>query len=347
MKSKNISRADTWCGLTMFRNQTAVKRQRTGSRSVSPLIDKTLPLAQDESDEAAAMRNGSSKKARSSRNPRERSEREEKEKQRQEAANKRKVRADRRRAEGMDTAILVKGSEAHADADSDPSEELPLATARAAVAAKVAEPPQPVEPPAAVLPTPDTPPTSITLVGSSHKRSGRIHPKKLKGRNQYSKDVEGEIDDSPARSMSRDPQKVDDSATSVPAKPPSSDNHNKSGPKGKNNVGNKLSMGDMKRRATAFMDFITRTQVELAGDATAESRSSGQSSPQEGGSSNGGAVPRIRVNGDSNAQNGVPQENGTTSLSSSGGKDFKDLDCIEMMGVLARDLTAWQNKYGS
>src|SRR6478609_9387010 len=83
----------------------------------------------EDSDEGVATRNGAALRAQRAEKP---SEREERERQRIEAANKRKGRAERRRADGMAHTILVKVSGAYADTDSDPSEELPLA-ARAAV----------------------------------------------------------------------------------------------------------------------------------------------------------------------------------------------------------------------
>lgn len=239
----------------------------------------------------------------------------------------------------MPAAILVKGSEAHADTDSDPSEELPLATARA-VGNKVAEPIHSVEPPASSQPTPDTPPANSTVVGSSHKKSGRGNPKKGKGRNQYSKDLDGEQDESPARSMSRDPPKNDDSSTSGHTKTAS--DHSKQGSRGKGNATSKMSMGDMKRRVTAFLDFISRTQVELAGEPG--SGSSEQSSPREE-TSNG--LPKIRVNGDSGAKSSGAEDNGISSVSPSEGKDFRDMNCVEMMDTLTRDLVKWQNTYSS
>ncbi|UNI24127.1 Histone deacetylase complex subunit, variant 2 [Purpureocillium takamizusanense] len=87
-------------GLTSHRNGTNAKRQRTGSRSVSPAAAE-LPDANggDASDDDSSARNGA-KKSRNVRSQREKSEKEDKEQQRQEAANKRKGRAERRRAEG-------------------------------------------------------------------------------------------------------------------------------------------------------------------------------------------------------------------------------------------------------
>ncbi|OAA62436.1 transcriptional regulator [Niveomyces insectorum RCEF 264] len=117
-----------------------IKRQRTSSRSASPTGEAFNPA--DDSDDAMATRNGSSRKAARSaaaavrlQQQRERAEKEEKERQRAEAANKRNGRAERRRADGTEptrATIFVRESEAHSDTDSsDPSDEVPL-SARAA-----------------------------------------------------------------------------------------------------------------------------------------------------------------------------------------------------------------------
>jgi hypothetical protein len=257
-----------------------------------------------------------------------------------EAANKRKVRADRRRAEGIVATILVKGSEAHVDTDSDPSEELPLAAARA-VGIKSAEPQMTIEVPPSSQPTPDTPPPNSTVLGSAQKKTARSFPKKLKGRNQLTKD---ETDESPARSMSRDIQKHEEPSNgngngNGSHSKPSSVDHPPKGPKGKG-ANNKMSMADMKRRVTAFLDFISRTQVELAGETASGSRSSEQSSPQEE-ISNG--LPKIQLNG--NTQASPVEDNGVGLPSPFDSKEFRDLNCVEMMDVLTRDLLKWQNQY--
>ena len=82
-----------------------MKRQRTSSRSISPapeLEPESQPPANDDSDDELNTRNGSKKarNGRTQRDLREKEEKEEKERVRQEAANKRKGRAERRRAEG-------------------------------------------------------------------------------------------------------------------------------------------------------------------------------------------------------------------------------------------------------
>jgi hypothetical protein len=97
----NVSQASNH----LRRHQDSAKRPRTDSRSASPAIEKQL--AGEDSDDAMLGRNGS-KKSRSSiaRNQREKAEKEERERIRAEAATKRKGRAERRRAEGMEFPAL-------------------------------------------------------------------------------------------------------------------------------------------------------------------------------------------------------------------------------------------------
>ena len=85
--------------LTHRRHSTSVKRQRTGSRSVSPPAEQLDTNGGDGTDDEANIRH-EGKKLRNIRHQYEKPEKEEKERQRQEAANKRKGRAERRRAEG-------------------------------------------------------------------------------------------------------------------------------------------------------------------------------------------------------------------------------------------------------
>jgi hypothetical protein len=80
------------------RDASNLKRQRTSSPSLSPPTSKTM--ADDDTDDDGALRNGP-KKNRSARTHREKSEREDRERSRAENASKRKGRADRRRAEGL------------------------------------------------------------------------------------------------------------------------------------------------------------------------------------------------------------------------------------------------------
>ncbi|KAF6818285.1 histone deacetylase complex subunit cti6 [Colletotrichum sojae] len=326
-------------------NLASLKRQRTSSPSMSPPPEKTQAI-DDESEEEASTRNGQPKKVRSARNQREKSEREERDRQRAEAANRRKGRADRRRAEGTTATTAPKEPETQTSADSDPSEEAPLASVRPVVK-PTTEPPAPIEAPPSSVPTPDTPPANQAPVGSSHKKSSRNHQKRGKGRNQYTKDRD-EHEDTPARSMSRDIARNHDDHTGAGVTKHSGADHSKHGAKGKANTAHsKVSMNDMKRRVTAFLDFISKTQVELAGEALPGSRSSQNSSQQQSPrATTAPDAPKISVNGASTTESkDSPDGNGPATENGSQAKEFKALNCVEMMDVLTRDLLRWQNQY--
>ncbi|KAH7235840.1 hypothetical protein BKA59DRAFT_287418 [Fusarium tricinctum] len=290
--------------LASLRNPISVKRQRTSSRSPSPPTEPTEEPSHNESDDEISTRNGA-KKVRNNKNQRLKSEKEDKERQRQEAADKRKGRAERRRGD-----------------DSDPPEETPPAVTKPP-AAKSVETPVIMDTPVPLQPVPDTPPTNNQPISSTHKRSGRTIQKKGKGRNQYTRDRDAD-GESPARSMSRDLQKNGDEPTPSHPKPISEHRYGKSKPA----MHHKLNMVDMKRRVGAILDFISRTQVDLAAEAL----------PVPNGDANIVEASPLRISGPEASESGRTRE-------SSEGKEFKDLNCMEMMDVLTRDMVKWQNQY--
>ncbi|KAM0355849.1 hypothetical protein ACHAPU_000236 [Fusarium lateritium] len=291
--------------LASLRNPISVKRQRTSSRSPSPPAEPTEEPSHIESDDEINTRNGA-KKARSNKNQRVRSEKEDKERQRQEAADKRKGRAERRRGD-----------------DSDPPEETPPAVVKPP-AAKSIEAPVIMETPVPVQAVPDTPPATHHLVSSTQKRGGRAVQKKGKGRNQYTRDRDAD-GESPARSMSRDPQKNGDEPTPNHPKPVSEHRHGKPKPA----MHHKLNMVDMKRRVGAILDFISRTQVDLAAEAL----------PVLSGQTNNNRELSYRK------FLGLGTSDNMSVRESSEDKEFKDLNCMEMMDILTRDMVKWQNQY--
>ena len=342
-------------GLTSLRRkQESTKRQRTGSasRSPSPTVEKQL--AGEDSDDAANLRNGSSKKPRSAaaaRTQREKAEKEERERQRAEAANKRKGRAERRRGDGTQATILVRTTEAHADADSDPLEDVPLAAR--AVASRTTGPVEavpPPEPPPSSQPGPDTPPANATAASGSKAKGGRPTHKK-KGRNQYTRDKEGREDDSPARSQSRDVPENPSGGASRQGGAETS----KTGAKARGGMNSRVTLSEMRRRAAAMFDYIGKTQVELAGESEAAGQESPRSSKDDAPSAAG--LPAIRVNGDSSkAPPAAEGANKTPAAPAAGAatpngdrsdaaKQFKDLSCVEMMDFLTRDLVHWQSQF--
>ncbi|KAI2619627.1 hypothetical protein GGR54DRAFT_121067 [Hypoxylon sp. NC1633] len=306
----------------------AVKRQRTNSKSPTPNIERPQSAPPEESDDELAMRNGTSKKSRNAaRNQREKAERderrEEQERKRAEAANKRKGRAERRRAD-----------------DSDPSEEIPLAVR--AAANRATESAQPPEPPLSSQPIPDTPP-AIPAPTNSHKK--KATNQKKKGRNQYTKDRDNrDHDESPARSVSRDVA-TENGTSHGKSAAQEAHKHGKS----KGGMSSRITMTDMKRRANNILEYITRTQVELASEPLSEPVPASQHN--NAGSDSSNSAPIIKVNGDSNRKpdDVAATTNGSTSKSTNSIplplEEFKGMSCIEMMDVLTRDLVKWQQEF--
>lgn len=221
--------------------------------------------------------------------------------------------------------VEVPRGDADQCSDSDISEETP-STATGA--------PKPIEPPAASEPTPPiantpgTPPPSTTAVGSSHKRTAKSNQKRIRGKNQYTKDRD-ENETSPARSVSRDIQRTVEESH---PKSPASDTRQHS--KTKSAAANRMTMLDMRRRVAAIMEFISRTQVDLAAEAACHSSSSsGEASPQK--------TP-VDGGGNSKEQNGISSEVADGSVTD---KEFRNLTCVEMMDVLTRDMVKWQNHF--
>jgi hypothetical protein len=304
-----------------------VKRQRTHSKSPSPNAEKPRDASQDDSGDEGAMRNGHKKSRNAARSQRERAERDERrdeqERKRAEAASKRSRRADRRRAD-----------------DSDPSEELPLATRVAT--SRATESAQPPEPPASSQPPPDTPPAAQAPVPA--KKKGTSQHKK-KGRNQYTKDRDNhDHDESPARSMSRDVTRNGEDGGSSHTKTLAHDGVSKNHHKIKGAMGSRVTMSDMKRRANNILEYITRTQVELVNEPLAEVKASPTQSTTDDGS--GHSVPQLRINGDDARKRPEGASSGVNgALSAATVNDFKSLSCVEMMDALTRDLVKWQQEF--
>lgn len=105
--------------------------------------------------------------------------------------------------------------------------------------------------------------------------------------------------------------------------------------------GNKVTMSDMRKRVAAILDFISRTQLEMAGgmgplsDATAQKSDTGERQVSDAFQSED--TPTIVVSlgkTEESKQEEAIQE-----------KDFKDLSCVEMMDVLTRQLVKWQKEF--
>lgn len=198
-------------------------------------------------------------------------------------------------------------------------------------------PTQPLDPPSSSqVAAPDTPPT--TAPSTSHRKGGRPpNARKGKlGKNQYTKDrdqLDGD-DPSPNRSQSRDVPRGDENGQTPSARGPG----NEGTKLGKSKSTNKITMSDMKKRVVAILDFITRTQFEMAGETM--SPASGETAEKMIRSIADG-LPMIKVNGDNSTEGSKEGEAGDSTLH----KDFKDLSCLEMMDVLTRQLVKWQKEF--
>jgi hypothetical protein len=105
-------------------------------------------------------------------------------------------------------------------------------------------------------------------------------------------------------------------------------------------MSSKITMSDLKRRANNLMEFITRTQVELANEPLSERNSPRQPASEDGS----GDVPAPRPNGSGNK---VLVSHGTTTngVATPPMKEFKEMSCVEMMDTLTRDLVKWQREF--
>ncbi len=207
--------------------------------------------------------------------------------------------------------------------ESDPSEE-PLSRT---TSSKGAEPSS--FPTTSSLPPPPDPP----LLKPSHKKTGRPPARRGRvGRNQYTKDrdsrpessANADNNTSPARSRSRDGEDT----------PHTNGNHHHSNTNHESGKAskprymnpNRTSMNDMKRRVAGILEFISRTQVEMAGTEMA-SRTMTTSPPDHGGGNK--ALGNILMK---------ELEDGLDG--------FGKLSSVEMMEVLTRRLMRWQGEYG-
>lgn len=116
-------------------------------------------------------------------------------------------------------------------------------------------------------------------------------------------------------------------------------------------------MNEMKRRVAAILEFISRTQLEMA---------AGGQTPPDGGEGGGGGGrgssaammagladglrPILAMNGE-HAGTGTEKGNGKGSAAAAvvvglGEREFVHLSSTEMMDVLTRNLVLWQKEFG-
>lgn len=198
-------------------------------------------------------------------------------------------------------------------------------------------------------PSPDTPTASAVPSRIDKKRSH-----KKKGRNQHTRDKDGHDEESPARSQSRDIQK--DEHTPSYATKTGGEASSKPHSKTKGGMSSKINMTDMKRRVAALLDFISRTQVELAGETLAEARAAAADNlkPTNDGITGGGTSTSTtsdkNLPPDGGHGGASPAAESATSSAATGAttqREFKELNCVEMMDSLTRRLVKWQQEYST
>lgn len=110
---------------------------------------------------------------------------------------------------------------------------------------------------------------------------------------------------------------------------------------------NKTTMNDMKRRVANILEFISITQVQMAGAtaaSTTHSSTSTNTSPDSDSIGNSNIDTRSGTRKDDISENLV-----STAVSDLNGIDeraFGALSSLEMMDVLTRQLLKWQGEYG-
>ncbi len=108
---------------------------------------------------------------------------------------------------------------------------------------------------------------------------------------------------------------------------------------------NRTSMNDMKRRVAGILEFISHTQVEMAGvgpASTTKSSTSANTPPESNSSRNDG-------NGNSSkhdADSGNMVNAALADLDGINEQAFAALSSVAMMEVLMRRLMKWQAEYG-
>ena len=111
-------------------------------------------------------------------------------------------------------------------------------------------------------------------------------------------------------------------------------------------------MSDMKRRANNILEYISRTQIELASESLPVASKGSPAQQNSVGDNASKPAANVVVNGNGGSKktdtttNVAPLINGSTSTGLSL-QEFKDMSCMEMMDILTRDLVKWQQEFTS
>lgn len=182
-------------------------------------------------------------------------------------------------------------------------------------------------------------------MSASKSKGGRPTHKK-KGRNQYTKEREAR-EEQQARSRSRDVTE-NGQTKSGSGGGGSGGGNGKSGSRSKGGMNSRVTMTEMKRRVAAMFDFISKTQVELAGEEESDAAAPPSSSE---GLTNGHAHAHAHTNGDKGSRSPLKKATAATDGHEPGAGDaqkvFTELSCLEMMDFLTRDIVHWQGQFAA
>ena len=223
--------------------------------------------------------------------------------------------------------------------------------------------------------------TTLTATTTTQRKTTRPQARRGRlGRNQYTRDrdlardaANGRRDPSAARTESRDVPGKDDGRNG-----PNGDVSKPSRPRHMNP--NRTTMNDMRRRAAAILEFISRVQVEMATEKTPPAAVGSSAPPKttkmtttatktaaantapvdktDGAVDTGSDVPKITltegekkagppVTGPAPEASGSGSGNQTqTDAANTDERKFTDLSTVEMMDVLTRNIVLWQQEYG-
>ncbi|KAB8556621.1 hypothetical protein FH972_025658 [Carpinus fangiana] len=297
-----------------------LKRRKTGSRSGSP-VRREQDIDEDDSENDRSH-NGGSKKARGAaaqaqREREARDQEKERERVRAEAAGRRKGRAERR----------------HAD-ESEPPEDI----------SKTIPPPNKKD---AKFNKSTT--NRITQSNAAAPMKKTMRPKRGRiGRNQYTRDREDDNRDSPPTSRDSDGAGPNGDGAMVllpngskPARP-------------RYINPNRTSMNELRKRAAGILEFISRTQVEIAGEITP---SAGHTTPTVAGETprpgNEKGVPGTgasklsnEIGEDASVEHDIVEDESTGRDTGVDESIFKEMSSVQMMDVLTRQIVLWQKLHG-
>ena len=115
-------------------------------------------------------------------------------------------------------------------------------------------------------------------------------------------------------------------------------------------------MNEMKRRVAAILEFISRTQLEMAaGEQTPPNGGGGLGAGAARGSSAfvaslaEGLRPILAMNGDNaekEKETDKEKAGVVAAAAALGDREFVELSSTEMMDVLTRNLVLWQKEFG-